>query len=131
MTIWESLVTLAHSSVRVSAVRMVGLFAFSTVTYGWGRTPIAPGVLASARCNLGGLALELDGDVGRRVEPVLREQVVQDVLRRGALAGAVDRLALEVGDGPDGVTRLEDLEHPRVLIAATWMAASGVALSLL
>ena len=53
----------------------------------------------------------LDGHIHGGVQPVLGQQIVEDVLRVGPLAGGVDGLALQVGHGLDGVPLLQDVQH--------------------
>ena len=56
---------------------------------------------------LGGHPLDVHAG---RVHPVLGEQVVEDVLGVGPLAGGVDRLARQVGHGGHGVPLLQNIE---------------------
>ena len=53
----------------------------------------------------------LDGHIRGGVQPVLGQQIVEDVLRVGPLAGGVDGLAPQVGHGLDGVPLLQDVQH--------------------
>ena len=45
------------------------------------------------------------------VHAVLGQQIVEDILGVGALAGGVHRLARQVGHGLDGVPLLQDIQH--------------------
>ena len=56
--------------------------------------------------DLGGLAVVFNGHVLVRVDAVGIQQIAQDVLRRGALAGGQDGAALQVSHGLDGVAAL-------------------------
>ena len=60
---------------------------------------------------LGVLALPLDGHVRAGVDAVFREDVVERVLGRSALAAGVDRAAAQVLHGLHGVAALDDVEH--------------------
>ena len=56
-------------------------------------------------------ARPLDRDIGRGVDAVLAQQVLEGVLRGRAASGGVDGTAGEVGDALDGVAGLHDVEH--------------------
>ena len=60
--------------------------------------------------DLGGLAVELDGHILVGINAVLLQDVPQDVLGGGALAGGQDGPALQVGHRMDGVTLFHHIQ---------------------
>ena len=79
------------------------------------------------RDDLARLALPLDGHVGVGIETVFGEQIPQEVFRRAALAGRVDRLAAEIGERLHRIAvELRDIKHAQHAHGAELHAAGGL-----
>ena len=79
------------------------------------------------RDDLARLALPFHGHVGVEIEPVLGEQIPQEIFRRAALAGRVDRFSLEIGERLHGLAvELRDIQHAQHAHGAELHAAGGL-----
>ena len=76
--------------------------------------------------SLGGFAAVLDGDIVVGVDAVLGQDIAQDILRRGALAGGDEGLALEISDAVYGLAIFDDVQHAQRVDAGNLNGTVGL-----